>query len=269
MSTGTNYTIPTYCVLTKSEEIELFTAYFDNDKPIELRDKIINHNMRFVIKIATSFSRKYTYVPLNDIIGYGTLGLIHAIDKHDLSLKLKFITGAVWWIRNFIGKSIGENETFINVPNKQQEQAWRVIKSIMDGSYDGEDEDNDLIEANMLLSSVRSPISLDTPIEIGDDVGGTLMDTIIDDDFQFGVCPADDNDTVNAIEAIKDKLTDREFYIMSLKYGLDGGGYRANNMIGSIIGLTPEGTRLCIMKSLAKLRKMSNPCISELYQKSA
>lgn len=101
--------------LTQAEEIELFTK-FQNDNCQISREKLICYNLRYVISAAKHY-HKGTFLELDDLIEYGNLGLIRALETFDLNREYKFITYANWWIKQAILKGIMDDSKIIRQPS--------------------------------------------------------------------------------------------------------------------------------------------------------
>jgi len=114
--------ISLYPLLTREEEIELFKKIRKGDK--DARNKIINSNLRFVVSVAKNFQSRQ--LSLSDLINEGNIGLIESVNKFDETKGFKFISCAVWWIRQAILFSIDENERLIRLPRSQLEKIKEV-----------------------------------------------------------------------------------------------------------------------------------------------
>lgn len=119
-----------YDLLNENEEIELFLEYTNPQTPLEKKKKIANEitekNLRFVVSVAKEY--QHSGLPLPDLINEGNIGLIKAIDKFDPERGFRFISYAVWWIRQSILKSL-EKKTLIQKHGKYQ-QMFSDIKKI-------------------------------------------------------------------------------------------------------------------------------------------
>ena len=124
--------IKSYPKLTKEEEIELFKQNTRSS-----RNKIINANLRFVTQVAIKYQGMG--IDLEDLIAFGRIGLIEALDKYDIERGTKFITCAIWYIRAEIQKSLNELSRTVRIPSNHT-----IKKSCI--SIDDEDDDKHLTE---------------------------------------------------------------------------------------------------------------------------
>lgn len=113
-------------VLTKEEEKNLFTQYKQGD--LSQRDKLITHNLRFVVSIAKHYQNQG--ILLEDLIEEGNIGLIRQIDKYDPDKDLKFITYQVWWIKQQMMECLSLHSRIVRIPQNRILELDRVYKFI-------------------------------------------------------------------------------------------------------------------------------------------
>lgn len=166
-----------YPVYTKEEEVEVFTRYKENPT-IELRNEIINHNIKFVIYIAKKFTGSFN-VDFEDIVSYGFEGLIIAINKYDVDTGNKFSTYAYNWIASVIRRRCSKESLLISIPAYIQNSIYKYCAKINEfyienGYYPSEKEINEILnvteeERAMIFSyfDIKNMNSLN--IEINDD----------------------------------------------------------------------------------------------------
>ena len=99
-------------LLSGEEQNELAVKAKSGDK--DALDRLVKSNLRFVVTVAKEY--QYSNIPLEDLISEGNIGLIKAVDKFDVSKKIKFISYAVWWVRQSIIQSIYENGSIVRLP---------------------------------------------------------------------------------------------------------------------------------------------------------
>jgi RNA polymerase primary sigma factor len=114
-----------YEVLTPEQEVELFRRYREGDE--EAFQTIINSNLRFVISVAKQY--QHCGLTLGDLINEGNLGLLKAARRFDETRGFKFISYAVWWIRQSILQAIGEKSRKIRVPFNHQSDLIKVLRT--------------------------------------------------------------------------------------------------------------------------------------------
>ena len=226
-------------------------------------DELVKSNLRFVLSIAKEYS--WSGIPIEELASEGNIGLIKAVKKFDETRGFKFISYAVWWIRQSIMQSIYENGHTVRLPinkinnigkiNKASQKLFQVldreptveeISQIVDF---GEDEIKTSLKA---FSSVASNISLEDKVrdesetEIGQMIAGETMDDI---DVRTNVSSL--NDELNW--AMED-LTDRENKILNMYFGLNGYNEMSLKEIGKELDLTNERVRQVKEFALKKLR---------------
>ena len=263
--------IAKYKTLSKEEEVELFKelAKSDNKKPI--KDKICLHNLLFVVSVAKKYHSTLfkNVLTLEDLISEGNLGLYEAVDRFDYKTGNKFITYAVWWIRQFILKLIQENIKTVRTPNNKQDlikwvkrkteeleqeygrdidvkELYALSKNVKhDGSSNGIGEFIRLIEAS------KYDISLSTPLS--DDNTTTMLDMVVSDDKDY-LHEMVNEEIAKNIDIMLGKLpvTIRNYFIDY--YGLNGATPLTFNDIGDKYEISGESIRNYIKKYLRVLR---------------
>lgn len=186
-----------YRLLTADEETELMTAYKNGDE--KAGEKIVLANLRFVVSVAKQYDN--LGVPLLDLISVGSMGLLDAIRRFDDTRGFRFISYAVWWIRQAVLGEIARNSNVIRVPNNMINKNYKHYK-----------------ETGVNLPEIAKlhAVSLSTPIKEGET--GELGDTIASVEFED---PSDVEFENNAVRFLLNKLDDREQVIFKLKYGID------------------------------------------------
>ena len=110
--------------LSTEQEVEVFKQIHQGDQ--EARDKLVSSNLRFVVKIAKAYVNRG--LPLSDLIGAGNIGLITAVERFDETRGFKFISYAVWWIRQAIQQSLAEDPRMIRLPMNRINLLTRISK---------------------------------------------------------------------------------------------------------------------------------------------
>lgn len=233
-------------------------------------EKLIQSNLRFVVNIAKEYQGKG--LTLIELINEGNYGLIKAAKKFDPTKNVKFISYAVWWIRQTMMKAILENNSNVRIPLSQiskinmveraqqeiidNERKIPTIREIADKLSIDEKEVKSIIELN------KSEVSLSDPIS--DDESLYLSDTIEQDSF---VAPEEVllrkryKETLNSQ---LDKLSEREAGVLKKYFGLDD--YRPHTLeeIGDELSISRERVRQIKDRAVNKLREMTKGTL-ELY----
>lgn len=246
-------------LLTIEEEVELAQAIRQGNQ--RALDKLVKANLRFVVSVAKQYQNQG--LDLIDLINEGNIGLIKAAEKFDETRGFKFISYAVWWIRQSILQAIAEHARIIRLPLNQVGTLNKINKTITRFEQEQERKPTtaelalelDIPEekiAEILKLSGRS-ISVDAPFSEGED--NTLLDTMTSDST-----PKTDHTLMNEslardINLVLNKLSRREAEIIKLAFGLDGGGEKTLEEIAMQYGLTRERVRQIKEKALKALKQ--------------
>ena len=239
----------------EEENIIILLAQSGNEKA---RDILVETNLRFVVKIAKQF--KTSSLDLEDLISEGNLGLITAIDKFDTTKGYKFISYAVWWIRQSIMKAINDTGSLIRLPLNRTNDLIKIKKA--QNQYFGETGHDASIETlaslvdieedviSTLLSSSQEISSLDAALS--SDGQSTFTDLLPDDSFSSEELILQDalKDDINTVLS---KLKDREREVLVLRYGLNNNPALSLNDIGNKFNLTKERIRQIENRALSKI----------------
>lgn len=237
-------------VMTVEREKQLSEKICGGDVSTLEKDKIhkelLEGNLRFVITVAKQYQNQG--LDFADLVAEGNIGLMKAINNFDWTKKLRFISYAVWWIRQTILQSLNENARTIRLPVNIVQELYKEKKSI-------ERSGKEMSEKMAKLPTVTT---LDRPIN---EDGDTLIDMIVD---QNSPMP---DDVFNTKELLKEKLysimkvlDNREKTIIEDYFGISG-QTRTLEEIGNEFNLTKERVRQIKEKALRKLRNES----SELF----
>lgn len=238
-------------VIESQREYEIFFLMRDKDTTKEERaklvDELIKGNLRFVISVAKMYQNQG--MDLLDLISEGNIGLMKAIERFDITSGFKFISYAVWWIKQSIMAALNEYARTIRVPSNVIQDAQKAKKHKLSA------EDAYLIEySNNVLVGI--PTTVDLFKEINED-GDTLIEVISNPN-------ADDPlSLVNSADEVKKKmkymlnvLDDREKAIIEGYFGLTGTEKNLDDL-GEEFGCTKERIRQLKDKALKKLRNES------------
>ena len=245
-------------LLTPDEEVVLTKKIAEGDKIAQ--DKLVNANLRFVISIAKEYQGQG--VPLVDLISEGNYGLIKAATKFDHTKGFRFISYAVWWVKQAILQSLSENSRTVRLPVNITNQLSKIKKEMAKFEQDNHraPTDND-----MNLSVLLHPKCGSLNEKINED-GDEILDLVADNSF---IRPDEDfyGDEVlkSELEKTLSVLSEREKRIINMYFGIDGQPMTLEQ-IGDEFSLTKERIRQIKEKSL---RKLKNNCINlfEFVQK--
>jgi RNA polymerase primary sigma factor len=249
--------IRSFPFLTFEEELELSKQIRNGSK--NALHKLVNSNLRLVIKIAKTYNR-YD-IPVMDVIQEGNLGLIHAAEKYDYRKNVRFCTYAVWWIRLFVSRFIAGKRGIVRLPVRKEATLRRIH-----GAYH-----------TLCQTLMHKPGNSDIARELGIPVGE--VDSVIK--MAFGSIPyeqffgEDENTSVIDIQEdytyspernlmkqlshdgtkhILDNLMDREKSIINYRYQLNGCERHTLWEIGDKLDISPETVRQIEKKALKKIR---------------
>jgi RNA polymerase primary sigma factor len=237
-------------VMTPEREKELAVKMKSDDTPKREREKIESEllvgNLRFVITVAKQYQNQG--LDLSDLIAEGNLGLMKAIKNFDWHKDLRFISYAVWWVKQSIIQSLNDNARTIRLPVNVVQDLHKAKKEI---AITGK-------ELETKFTSLPSMIDLDMTIN---DEGDTLVDLIANPDALAPDAGFNTKDMLkNKLISLLNVLDDREKVIIEDYFGLSGTP-RTLEDIGGDFGLTKERVRQIKERALRRLRNES----SELF----
>ncbi|MCG8605735.1 RNA polymerase sigma factor RpoD/SigA [bacterium] len=249
-------------VLSKEAEIDLITRAQRGDE--SARRQIIRSNLRFVVKVAHEYCNRG--LPLADIISEGSIGLIRALKTYDPRRGLKFITYAVWWIRQAILHAIMNKRHVVRLPQNRLNDLRRVLRVSESLRRElGREPSGHEINGAMSVRVDDEPLappdylwiaeSLESPLAGTLDEKTRLINVIPD----TGVLPPDERLEIESltidIQVALSILDERERFILRKVYGLAGDRPLTLVEAGERLGLSGERVRQIRNKALKKLRK--------------
>jgi RNA polymerase primary sigma factor len=254
--------IARYPPLTHEQEIDLAKRIHTGDE--DAVRELVESNLRFVVAYAKRY--RNPNVPFLDLIHEGNLGLIQAAKKYDPSQEgqdVKFITYAVWWIRQAILHALAEHAGSFRLPQKQANTLYRMerIRSLLAERFGRAPTDRELSEelgvsvddVRVLTRASRSSLSLNEPVDSnGDSELGDLLE-------QTGLPDTDELLLRESFSrALRDALSElpaRERKVLELRFGLDDDQPKTLREIGEVMGLSRERVRQIESRALNKLRR--------------
>jgi len=248
--------------ITPKEEKELGERIQNEDK--EALDQLVEANLRFVVSVAKRY--RGSGLSFLDLINEGNLGLIEAAKRFDPKKNVKFITYAIWWIRQAIIHAISEQGRAVRLPQKQANMLYRFGLKIAEltAKLKRKPSLHELAqqleiseeEADSLSQILHEDISLST--KLSEDEKIELEDTI----KQKDVLPADDElikkSLIQEINNMVNQLNDYEKKVITLRFGLEGFEPMTLQEIGDNMNLSRERIRQIQNQALLKLRRAAS-----------
>ncbi|CAN5379922.1 sigma-70 family RNA polymerase sigma factor [soil metagenome] len=250
-------------LLTGDDEVRLAQRIKEGDS--DALESLVKANLRFVVSVAKQYQNQG--LPLSDLVNEGNLGLIKAAQKFDETRGFKFISYAVWWIRQSILQSLVEQSRIVRMPMNKIGSYNKITAamSIFEQEFQREpthEELEDLLEISSkeieeLIKGASRHISMDAPMgEEGD--SGSLYDVLVDDDASDTERRMMKESLKKEINKVLAMLPKRDAEIVMYYYGLKGEGYMTLEEIGKIFDLTRERVRQIKERALRRLRKTTN-----------
>jgi RNA polymerase primary sigma factor len=205
----------------------------------EIQKELLEGNLRFVITVSKQYQNQGLDLP--DLIAEGNYGLMKAIENFDWSKRLRFISYAVWWVRQSILQSLNENARTIRLPVNVVQELHRAKKEL----------DSSGVELPEKFVTLPYTVNLDNPLN---EEGDTLLDVLNNPNAEAADKNLSTEDTLKEkLIGILDVLDNRERVIIEDYFGLSG-NTRTLEDIGSDFSLTKERVRQIKEKALRKLR---------------
>ncbi|OGY91929.1 MAG: hypothetical protein A3H70_02175 [Candidatus Komeilibacteria bacterium RIFCSPLOWO2_02_FULL_48_11] len=244
--------------LSADEEVALAKLIHEGDQ--KARDKLVRANLRFVISAARQYQNRG--LPLADLIGAGNIGLMTAVERFDGTRGFKFISYAVWWIRQAIQQALAEDVRTIHLPLNRVDELRRIsrVRSELENRFSREVRPEEIAAALDLpvehvldtLNAGRAIFSLDA--SFSEDGDSNLL-SVLEDDSQ----PEPDEFVISEafhgeIQKVLKSLSPREAKIVDLYFGISSGDGITLEEIGARFDLTRERVRQIKEMALKKLR---------------
>ncbi|HCT85519.1 MAG TPA: RNA polymerase sigma factor RpoD [Candidatus Margulisbacteria bacterium] len=245
-------------LLTTEEEQSLAKRIEAGDA--EATAKLVSANLRLVVSIAKKYiGRGLLFL---DLIQEGNLGLIKAVEKFDYKKGFKFSTYATWWIRQAITRAIADQSRIIRIPVHMVETINKLRKTsrLLLQEKKRKPTDEEIAECtNMSADKIREiltvslvPLSLEMPV--GDEDSNRLGDIVEDKNTATPEDLVLNSMLKEEIKKAMEVLTEREYMVLKLRFGLDDGKPRTLEEVGKVYDVTRERIRQIEAKALAKLR---------------
>ncbi len=255
-------------LISTDEEVELAQRIHKGDR--KALDKLARANLRFVVSVAKQYQNQG--LALNDLIDEGNLGLIKAAQKFDETRGFKFISYAVWWIRQSILQAISEQSRIVRMPLNQVGFQSKLAKAIVNFEQANERRpsvqeladilDTDEAKVREALGTNGKKVSVDAPFQ--DDDSNSLIDIMTDDD-----APGTDNNMEREslskdLDAALSTLSPREQEVLKMLFGIGCNEMTAEEVANSL-NLTRERVRQIKERALRRLRDDDNINILTKY----
>ena len=255
-------------LLSTDEEVELAQRIRKGDR--KALERLTKANLRFVVSVAKQYQNQGLSLP--DLINEGNLGLIKAAEKFDETRGFKFISYAVWWIRQSIMQAIAEQSRIVRLPQNQVGSMSMINRLLNKFEQENErrpsvdeiseqiDLPEDKVGEAMMVSGRQ--VSMDAPFVDGED--NSLLDVLINDNAPMADRQLVKESLRTEIDSVLQTLTERERLIISAFYGI-GQPEMTLEEIGNKYGLTRERVRQIKEKAIRRLRNSTKNGILKGY----
>ncbi len=247
-------------LLTAEEEVELAIKIRNGDE--YAADKLVLANLRFVISVAKMFQNQG--LSLGDLINEGNVGLIKAAKRFDETRGFKFISYAVWWIRQGIMSAIADQSRVVRLPLNRVGNLTKLSKAYRDleQEYERKPTTEELArildmssdEVAYILQISSRQVSMDAPLSNSDENKSTLMDVLHNEDQSMPDKELMNDSLKNEVANAISSLDEREAEVIRLSFGIETNQKATLEEIGEKFNLTRERIRQIKEKALGKLR---------------
>ncbi|MGE0772234.1 MAG: RNA polymerase sigma factor RpoD/SigA [Cyclobacteriaceae bacterium] len=256
-------------LITPEDEVELAVRIRQGDH--QALERLTKANLRFVISVAKQY--QFRGLPLNDLINEGNLGLVKAATRFDERRGFKFISYAVWWIRQAIFQALAEQSRVVRLPLNRVGTLNRTLKAFaeLEQKFQREptaDELAELLEipvddVELAGRVAKRQVSIDAPLN--DEESNTLLDTMHDRSERAPDAELDLDSLKSEISSALAALTLREAEVLRAYYGLDGCDPMTLEALGIKLALTRERVRQIKDKATRRLRVLTSSKILRTY----
>ena len=255
-------------LITVEQEVELAARIRKGDR--RALETLTKANLRFVVSVAKQYQNQGLSLP--DLINEGNLGLIKAAEKFDETRGFKFISYAVWWIRQSILQALAEQARIVRLPLNQVGSLNKITKALAKFEQENERRPSSEELANIIglpvdkigdtLKVQGRHISVDAPFVEGED--NSLLDVLVNDDSPMADKTLVNESLSKEIDRALDTLTPREKDIIRMFFGI-GCHEMTLEEIGQTFGLTRERVRQIKEKAIRRLRQNSRSRLLKSY----
>ena len=256
-------------LITAEEEVDLARRIHKGD--LNARDRLIKANLRFVVSVSKQYQHQGLSLP--DMINEGNLGLIKAAERFDETRGFKFISYAVWWIRQSILQAIAEQARIVRLPLNRFSHINKIKRTInvLQQKYEREPTTLEIAQALELaptdvmvaIKNAGRYISLDAPLV--QDEEGSMYDVLFSEDASSPDKELLTDSLKKEIERVLNTLPQREANIITLNFGLSGKHAHTLEEIGEKYNLTRERVRQIKEKAIRRLKHTTRSRILKTY----
>ena len=258
-------------LITAEEEVELARRIKLGDHAA--LEKLTKANLRFVVSVSKQYQNQGLTLP--DLINEGNLGLIKAAQRFDETRGFKFISYAVWWIRQSILQALAEQSRIVRLPLNKIGSINKINRAFakLEQQYEraptaeelAECLEMSLDEVHQSLTNAARSISLDAPLSADDDSSNNMYEVYISEDGETPIDGLLSKSLLMEIERSLHTLTTREADVIRLYFGLSGEHPLTLEEIGGIFDLTRERVRQIKEKALRRMKHTSRSAILRSY----
>ena len=245
-------------LLEREDEVELAKRIRGGDE--DALNQLVAGNLRFVVSVARRYAGHG--VPLADLVTEGNIGLIRAARRFDETKGVRFISYAVWWVRQSILQALTAGSRIVRVPTGQLEESHRVVRTVrrLEQSL-GREPTIDEVAAELEISPGEVTdalgmrpgwVSLDAPLPNDDQ--SSMLDLLPDTELVDPNASAASAALRDVVEEGLTRLPEREATVLMQYFGLDGEPARSLEEIARGLGLTRERARMIKDRALVRLR---------------
>ena len=256
-------------LVTPEEEVELAQRIKAGDK--QALDRLVKANLRFVVSVAKQYQNQG--LTLQDLINEGNVGLIKAAQRFDETRGFKFISYAVWWIRQSILQAVAEQARTIRLPLNQVGAVSKLKKTaaMLEQEYQRKPsvaelaKELDMPEAKVrgLMEMNMHQISTDAPLD--DDDEGNFLDVYVDQSSAATDQAVENESDNSAIQRSLQALTEKERQVLSMYYGIGTAREYSLDEIALDMGISRERTRQIRDRALKRLKSNPNSALYQMY----
>ena len=258
-------------LISMEEEVELAKKIREGDK--QALERLTKANLRFVVSVSKQYQNQGLALP--DLINEGNVGLIKAAERFDETRGFKFISYAVWWIRQSILQALAEQARIVRLPLNKIGNINKINKAFseLEQRYERPPSAEELAEylevtpdeVRTTLGTSGRHVSMDAPLIEGDESSSSMYDVLMNDSL-----PGPENELIleslrKDIERSLSTLTNREGEILRMYYGLNGKHPLTLEEIGDRFDLTRERVRQIKEKAIRRLKHTSRSKMLKSY----
>jgi RNA polymerase primary sigma factor len=251
-----------YDLLSADEEVDLTIRIREGD--VQALERLVTSNLRFVVSVAKQYQNKG--LPFSDLINEGNVGLVKAAYRFDEKRGFKFISYAVWWIRQSIIQAIAEQVRIVRLPLNKVASINKVAKAFpkLEQQFQREPTDQEIAdEMNVSREEItatnfisRYQLSLDAPLSTREDENGSLYDVLGSE----SIPSPDDHLLTESVTQVVDRavncLSSREAEIIRKSFGLNKTPVFTLHEIAFELEISPERARQIRMEAIRKLKRL-------------